>query len=167
MAIVQHGYQPCFSLQGFTEGNVIMPTFLTWLKVDVRDVALAHIRAAESSTAQVSLLCVPTKSPPPTLITPGVIAPCFLPVPFTPILSLASTRLKIFGLFVVQSVTMHMHIKLVSLARQQAVCIYLLPSEDTSCITLRIIQQGFQGQRFVINYITSRGLQLHCRGASS
>ena len=43
----------CASLQGFVEGNTVMPTSLTGMKVDVRDVALAHIRAAESPIAQV------------------------------------------------------------------------------------------------------------------
>jgi len=43
------------SLQGFVEGNTVMPVSLTGMKVDVRDVALAHIRAAESPTAQVRI----------------------------------------------------------------------------------------------------------------
>ncbi len=43
----------CASLQGFVEGNTVMPASLTAMKVDVRDVALARIRGAESPAAQV------------------------------------------------------------------------------------------------------------------
>lgn len=43
------------SLQGFVEGNTVMPASLTGMKVDVRDVAVAHISAAESPTTQVGI----------------------------------------------------------------------------------------------------------------
>ena len=42
------------ALQSFIEQGEKFPPPVMWMKVDVRDVALAHIRAAESPTAKVS-----------------------------------------------------------------------------------------------------------------